>query len=234
MGKILVRSVPLRRALVALAAIATLSLACGGDDSSSEGDTLDGRIPTGGVCNVVLAEQTIVPSPHVQECSYLPYTESNPPSCGPHYPVWAAYKTYDVAVPLGYLVHDMEHGGVVVFHNCPDPGGCADEIAKAQKVIDAFVDPLCSQNTPAPGVLTSKRVTMSPNPKLPSRFAMAAWGHTLTADCVDEASFGAFLRVYFDRGPETLCGDGTDVIAAGLQPKCGQEDFGTAETPPAH
>jgi hypothetical protein len=204
--------------------------ACGGDDEPSSGN-FEGRVPTGGVCNVAVAEQGILPSPHVQECSYLPYAETNPPSSGPHYPVWAAYKSYEVAVPLGYLVHDLEHGGVVVFYNCPE--GCADEVAKAQKVIDAFVDPLCSQSAAVPGVLTSKRVTMSPNPKLTTRFAMAAWGHTLNADCVDETSFAAFMKVYFDRGPETLCGDGNDVIATGLQPKCGEADFGVEETPPA-
>jgi hypothetical protein len=210
-------------AFAAAALCLVLPTACGGGDEPAS-DEVPSRVPTGGVCNVAVAEQGILPSPHVQECSFLPYAETNPPSSGPHYPIWAAYKSYEVAVPLGYLVHDLEHGGIVVFYNCPE--GCADEVAKAQKVIDAFVDPLCSQSAAVPGVLTSKRVTMSPNPKLTTRFAMAAWGHTLNADCVDEASFAAFLKIYFDRGPETLCGDGNDVIATGLQPKCGEEDFG--------
>lgn len=180
-------------------------------------------IPTGGACNVVVAEQPPLPSPHLPVCSSIPYTQSNPPSSGPHYPDWAAFKTYTAPVPRGFLVHDLEHGGVLVSYRCPD--GCADEVAKAQKVIDAFVDAKCASVTSVTNVtsVTTKRATMSPDPLLASRFAVSAWGHTLVADCVDEAAFGAFMKAFADRAPESFCNEGVDVLSVGVPAGCGSE-----------
>jgi hypothetical protein len=155
----------------------------------------------------------------VTECSYVPYAESNPPSSGPHYPIWAAFKTYAQPVPRGYLVHDLEHGAVVLTYNCPD--GCPAEVAKAQAVIDAFVDPKCAGG----GSGSTKRVTMAPDPLLDTTFAIAAWGHTLRATCVDAIAFDAFMRAHFDQATESFCSEGVDVVAVGLKPKCGAEDF---------
>ena len=176
-------------------------------------------IPTGGACHVVVADQAPLPAPHLPTCSYIPYDQSNPPSSGPHYPVWARYKTYTSPVPRGFLVHDLEHGGLVVSYDCP--GGCAGEVAKAQAVIDAFVDPGCSTEPAG----ESKRVTLSPDPLLDTTFALAAWGHTLTASCVDEAAFAAFMKAYAGKGPEDVCGGGSDVLASPLPAKCGEADI---------
>ena len=52
----------------------------------------------------------------------------SPPVFGDHYPTWAAFQTYEYPVPLGYLVHSLEHGAVVVFYDCPE--GCAEEVAE--------------------------------------------------------------------------------------------------------
>ncbi len=174
---------------------------------------------SGGVCGVVEAAHVTLPSPHVTECSYLPYAESNPPSSGPHYGIWAAFKTYTTAVPRGYLVHDLEHGAIVITYNCPT--GCAAEVAKAQAVIDAFVDPLCANASSG----SKKRVTMAPDPKLDTTWAVAAWGHTLRATCVDAPAFSAFMVQHFDKATESFCNEGLDVVAQGLKPKCGEADF---------
>ena len=40
--------------------------------------------------------------------------DSNPPSSGPHYPIWADFKEYATPVPDGYLVHAEEHGAVLL------------------------------------------------------------------------------------------------------------------------
>jgi hypothetical protein len=202
-----------------------------GDNGGGAAGAGGATIPTGGVCNVAIAEQGALPSPHLTECSFIPYTVSNPPSSGPHYPIWAMFKTYDTPVPRGYLVHDLEHGAIVITYNCAASGAgsaaeCAAEVAKAQAVIDAFVDPMCNAGTSG----SKKRVTMAPDPALDVPFAVAAWGHTLRATCVDATAFPAFMNAHFDQASESFCSEGVDVIAAGLQPKCGQEDW-VAPTP---
>jgi hypothetical protein len=40
---------------------------------------------------------------------------SFPPTSGPHYPDWAPFGLYDEPVPDGNAIHNLEHGGVVVW-----------------------------------------------------------------------------------------------------------------------
>ena len=43
---------------------------------------------------------------------------SNPPTSGPHFPVWAKSGVYDRLISDGYLIHSMEHGYVVIWYDC--------------------------------------------------------------------------------------------------------------------
>ena len=181
------------------------SAGLGGDAGSSAGapESGAGGVPMGeagsGSCAVELATFGAPTAQHVTECSTIAYP-MNPPVYGDHYPVWAAYRTYTFAVPLGYLVHDLEHGAVLYLYNCPE--GCADEVARVQAIIDGLpLDPRC-----APEV--KHQVILSPDPTLPTRWAAAAWGHSLRADCVDTQAFRAFYDANFAHGTEDICGDG--------------------------
>lgn len=40
---------------------------------------------------------------------------ANPPSSGPHYPVWAGWGIHDDVVERGQWVHNLEHGGIVLL-----------------------------------------------------------------------------------------------------------------------
>jgi hypothetical protein len=134
---------------------------------------------------------------HLAQCSDIPY-DSNPPSGGDHYGVWAAFQTYDFAVPVGFLVHALEHGAVVFWYNCPE--GCADEVAQAQAMIDSFpLDPLCA------GTGASRRAVLVPNPDLDARWAASAWGFLDKASCFDEAVLRSFYNDHYGNGPEALC-----------------------------
>jgi len=154
--------------------------------------------PTGD-CSSVLRSYEGATATHLVECSNIIYATS-PPVFGEHYPSWAAYKTYDFPVPLGFLVHDLEHGAVVIYYDCPD--GCADEVATVQAFIDALpADPRCSE-------AVRVQVVLVPRPGLGSRWAASAWGHSLTADCFDSDIFGQFYADRVGRGPEDLCNQG--------------------------
>jgi hypothetical protein len=161
-----------------------------------------------GECSAVLRSYEAPPATHLPECSNIVYSTS-PPTFGDHYPSWAAYQTYDFALPLGYLVHDLEHGAVVLFYDCPE--GCADELESAKAFIAALPDdPRCSQ-------AVRVQVILLPRPDLGARWAAAAWGHSLTADCLDPDIFGKFYEDHHGQGPEDLCNQGVVYAADACQ-----------------
>jgi len=57
---------------------------------------------------------------HVNDISNITYN-SNPPTSGTHFPVWAKKGVYDRMISDGYLVHSLEHGYIVINYNCEDP-----------------------------------------------------------------------------------------------------------------
>jgi hypothetical protein len=133
---------------------------------------------------------------HIVVCDPVTYA-SNPPSSGRHYGVWPAYKTYAAPIPWGFLVHGLEHGGIVVVYNCP--GGCADEVAAAQAWIDALpVDAVgCVGDRP--------RIVLAPDPTLDVRWAATAWTWTLRSCTFDEVMFRQFFDEHYDHGGEVIC-----------------------------
>jgi hypothetical protein len=133
----------------------------------------------------------------------------SPPVFGDHYPFWAAFKTYDHPVPDGYLVHSLEHGAVAFFYDCED--GCDDEVSEVQAFIDDLpLDPRCSEDV-------KRRVILVPRPRLGARWAAAAWGYSLTADCFDRELFTRFYERHTAQGPENLCNQGIELTESACQ-----------------
>lgn len=162
--------------------------------------TVASTLPLGAQCAPQVAQHPIEGADHLTPCDPTPYN-TNPPSSGNHYYVWAAFRTYDSPVAPGFLVHDLEHGAIVIGYNCP--AGCASDVAALQAWIDHRpVDPACS------GASVDRRIILAPNPNLDVKFAAAAWGWTWKAACVDTASLSAFAGVHYAKGPEDLCGGG--------------------------
>ncbi|MEO7093354.1 MAG: DUF3105 domain-containing protein, partial [Polyangiales bacterium] len=135
---------------------------------------------------------------------------TKPPSSGPHYGVWAAYRSYTTPVPHENLVHDLEHGAVLVLFRCTAADGCPSVAASLQSVIDARpVDPTCD-------VAVKRRVILAPDPALDVAVGAGAWGWTYRATCVDAATLGAFIDAHYGHGTEDTCFDG----CAGPFPTC--------------
>lgn len=51
---------------------------------------------------------------HVDDAEDLKF-DTFPPTSGTHFPDWGPYGIYDEQVDDGYVVHNLEHGGVVVW-----------------------------------------------------------------------------------------------------------------------
>jgi hypothetical protein len=186
----------------------------GGDGGAGAG----GVVYTGPTCEAVAAEEPNEPTQHVDECSTVIYN-SNPPSSGNHYATWAAFQSYDQPVPRGYYVHCLEHGAVALLYNCPD--GCPDDVARFKALAAAAPHDVRCDGDEFHAEF-HRRVIITPDPKLDVRFAASAWGFTLKAPCVDEASFAAFLAAHTGHAVEDFCNDGVDVIARGVPAGCGE------------
>lgn len=89
---------------------------------------------------------------------------SFPPTSGPHYDDWAPFGLYDEPVADGYVVHNLEHGGVAVWLGTEVP----DEVGAA--VGDLLDD--------------EEKWLVAPRPDITGLFS-AAWGVGLS--CPPEA-----------------------------------------------
>jgi hypothetical protein len=160
----------------------------------------------GSACGAVESAFPIDPALHTTACTELEYG-TNPPSSGTHYGSWPAFKIYDAAVPRGFLVHALEHGAVVISYSCTD---CEDEIAAARTLVaELGPDPLCCADPSCTGATT--RLILTPDPRLSTPWAAAAWGFTLVGACFETEVFRAFVEAHRGRGPERVCADGIDV-----------------------
>ncbi|MEO8877805.1 MAG: DUF3105 domain-containing protein [Polyangiaceae bacterium] len=215
-------------------------VSCGGSTSENQPDASTAkdagvdraRLPAplmlGGPCNVVEDTPPLLPANHVAIGTPVDY-DSNPPSSGPHYPIWAAYQAYVTPVDRRYYVHDLEHGAIDLLYNCGplDGGGvvedagiadasddgssqneagpCPAVAAQLQAIIDAFPsDPLCDPTSGEPRV----RFVLTPDPLLDVPVAAAAWGWTYKAQCVDTATLTQFATDHYGQGTEQICANG--------------------------
>jgi len=89
------------------------------------GDHVDGPVP--------LCEQTTtLETPDGKPACY----HSNPPTSGPHAGNSARWGIYSEPVPREQLLHDMEHGGVIIWYNCT---GCDEIVSDMRKVAEGYL-----------------------------------------------------------------------------------------------
>lgn len=187
----------------------TIVSSCGGRQGVVSGGYdaspgLDGAYFPDASCFVEIDSPPLLPAVHVPIGTVIEW-DSNPPSSGPHFPIWAAYQAYTSPVPRGYYVHNEEHGAIVLLYQCDD-AGCPDVAAALQSVSDAIPDdPLCA----AAGQGVRVRTVITPDPLIDVPVAAAAWGWVYRAQCVDLPTLTAFAMQHYAQGPEVLCADGT-------------------------
>jgi Protein of unknown function (DUF3105) len=199
---------------------AVLFGACGGNTTGDDDSGVDGssaladtqvpdraRLPApihpDASCAVTIDTPVLLASPHVAIGTPVEY-DSNPPSSGPHYPIWAAFQEFMTPVDRRYYVHDLEHGAVVLLYKCDDAAGCPDVVQGMRDLVASLGDdPLCDKST-GPRV----RIVITPDPLIPTTVAAAAWGWTYTADCFDLPSLKAFVLAHYGQGTEMLCANG--------------------------
>lgn len=140
----------------------------------------------------------LLPAMHVPEGTVIMY-DSNPPSSGPHYPVWANFQEFTTPIDDGYLVHSLEHGAVALLYNTAQPDVTLAELRKIRDAIPT--DPVCDADIRV-------RVIIAPYPKMDVPIAAVAWGWTYRARCVDTPTLLPFAKDHIAQGTENICAAG--------------------------
>ncbi|MEP7126656.1 MAG: DUF3105 domain-containing protein [Byssovorax sp.] len=158
-------------------------------------------LPGESACTVVEVTNISIPDAHhVELCAPVAYA-TNPPSGGPHWPVWTAQGKYSSPVPRELYTHNLEHGWIVLSYRCAE--GCPSTVAALEKALGDASDTYCiAQGDDTP------RVILTPDPLLKTPIAVSAWGATYTATCIDPPSIAAFIAARIGRGTEMICGGG--------------------------
>jgi len=175
-----------------LVSVVALGVVAGGCHSSSGGAACSDGPPCALDCGPGVDAPTLVPGVHVAEPTMITY-DQNPPSSGPHWPVWQEpWGPYPAGLPRERWVHNLEHGGVVLAYNCPD--GCDDVIAALTSLW---------QSTP-PDQFNEQRLLVLPDGAMPHRVAAIAWGWRWQGETVDTAAIRCFIDARYDRAPESI------------------------------
>lgn len=198
--------------LVALAiVIAVIVFSGSGSGGSSTTGTLGGNA---GVASAMRAagctyEDVAGPKPpkgqqqHIQTLADKVDWNTFPPAGGQHYPLWAVWDFYTDPVDPKQVVHNEEHGGVILWWGAKVP---ASEVDRMRAFYDS--SPTSVLGTPLPGAIDGKslgsEVAITAWTGDPSTYQKANWGFEHVAICprFDEHAFTVFRDAYRSHGPE--------------------------------
>jgi len=126
--------------------------------------------------------------------SHEPYN-TDPPTSGPHYAEPAEAGFFTTAPPDEQLVHNLEHGYVVIWFRAEDlnPGERERLVADIQSAMQA------AGNSP---ITNTPKLIAVPRPKLKPRLALTTWGRLDELDHFDERRILSFIEHFRDKAPE--------------------------------
>lgn len=143
---------------------------------------------------------------HVKVGTKVKYN-SNPPTSGDHYEVWTKSGVHDKPTEDGHLVHSLEHGYIIISHNCEmtnlklknQNSKVGTGSAEMEKECVDFVNKLKD--------LVKKdswKMIIIPRPSLDTNFALTAWGKIDKFNIKDASMerVKAFKEAFRNHGPE--------------------------------
>ncbi|WP_408895569.1 DUF3105 domain-containing protein [Nocardioides sp. R1-1] len=158
--------------LVAIA-VAVPVLLAGRDDESTRGERgPEQKVDTSNLDAV--EEYAGLTNQHLDPGEELAYPQS-PPAGGDHAPYWLECGVYDEPLPEEPLVHDLEHGTVVLTYRPEDVGAAGVERLAAQ--------------LPDNGIL-------APHPDQPAPVVITVWGRQLALTGPDDPRIALFVAAY--------------------------------------
>ncbi len=124
---------------------------------------------------------------HIQVGQSHPPYNSDPPTSGWHYEEPARAGFYAEPLPDEQLVHNLEHGHVIISYDCSKLANCDTVKTRLQALVDSFqrwkIVAVTRENADTP-------------------IALTAWGRIDKLERYDEDRIAAFVRSWRNRGPE--------------------------------
>jgi hypothetical protein len=119
---------------------------------------------------------------HVRDGTKVKY-KTFPPTSGNHYAVPVVWGAYDAPVEQERVVHNLEHGGIVIEYGKDVPQATVDELREEY------------QSDP-------NGLVLAPLPSLGNQIAFTAWTHLAKCPTFDKDAFEAFRDAFRAKGPE--------------------------------
>ncbi len=126
---------------------------------------------------------------HVEVGTPIQY-ETYPPASGPHYPAAAPWEFFDEAIPPGFWVHNLEHGGIVLLYNCQ--ANCDSLKEQLRGLYGKF--PTSKYGYP--------KLVVVPDKQIAGELTALAWDRRLVQITYDEDTLYRFYVALLDQGPE--------------------------------
>ncbi len=122
--------------------------------------------------------------------SHIPYN-SDPPTSGPHYTSPLPWGFYDKPQVDENLVHNLEHGGIIIQYICN--GNCTEVVNQLKNY---------SRRYP---VESFSGILVAPRPNLPNgaKITLTAWTRRLLLQSFDTQKINSFIADYFNKAPES-------------------------------
>lgn len=110
---------------------------------------------------------------------------SNPPTSGPHYAERVAnWGSYNEETPQTTLVHNLEHGGVIIHYK----GQTDDRVDEIDSFVESYQD----------GVISN------PNEKIDQPIAIASWTHMQQCERFSQDAVAGYIQEHCNKAPEKL------------------------------
>ena len=127
------------------------------------------------------------PSTHIEIGDTHPSYSTKPATSGWHYDEAASWGVKNEPVPEERLIHNLEHGGVVIYYNCPE--GCPETVEKLAEIVNK-----------------TDETILAPYPDMETIIALTEWTFIERLNEYDEDRVKAFIRAHLNspNAPEPL------------------------------
>ena len=120
---------------------------------------------------------------------------NDPPTSGPHYVQPAQAGFYDEALPDEQLVHNLEHGYIVIWYNCTGLGDsdCQTLKTKIKTVLD---------NAKPIALTGTKKLIAVPRPNMDTLIVLTSWGRIDRLTSFNKAEMMEYINDFRNHSPE--------------------------------
>jgi len=125
---------------------------------------------------------------HIAVGQTHPSYNSDPPTSGWHYDQPADAGFYETSLPDERLVHNLEHGHVIISYDCAKLADCEDVKTELRQLVEQF---------------QRWKIVAVARENADAAIALTAWGRIDKMDSYDEDRVEAFVRRWRNRGPES-------------------------------